>query len=170
MVLVCTRTFHYIVLLQVAATSCFTPDRVHRIDSTYCYTDIVVWVSVCLYVSVMGTTMSSAKQLIQSRCRLGGAVPCAPRNQMEIHIGAAGRIRLNNSCAAAMRRYLKLLWPFVLRRTIAIGHFRHFFLCGVPQYSAPRLSRMATGGLVEAHFDMMAGDKFHVSHAAERRI
>lgn len=59
-----------------------------------------------------------------------GAVPCAPRNQMEIHIGATGRIRLNNSCAAAMRRYLKLLWPFVLRRTIAIGHFRHFFLCG----------------------------------------
>lgn len=94
MVLVCTRTFHYIVLLQVAATSCFTPDRIHRIDSTYCYTDIVVWVSVCLYVSVMGTTMSSAKQLIQSRCRLGGgAVPCAPRNQMEMHIGAAGRIR-----------------------------------------------------------------------------
>jgi len=48
--------------------------------------------------------------------------------------------------------------------------FPAFFSLRVPQYSAPRLSRTVTGGLVEAHFDTMAGDKFHVSHAAERRI
>ena len=170
MVLVCTRTLHYIVLLQVAATSCFTPDRIHRIDSTYCYRHRGL--SVCLSVSQCdGHNNEPCKTADPIKMPSGGeAVPCAPRNQMEIHIGATGRIRLNNSCAAAMRRYLKLLWPFVLRRTIAIGHFRHFFSLRVPQYSAPRLSRMATGGLVEAHFDTMAGDKFHVSHAAERRI
>jgi len=29
------------------------------------------------------------------------------------HIGASWRIRLNRPCAAAMRPYVKLLWPFV---------------------------------------------------------
>ena len=32
----------------------------------------------------------------------------------EVHIGATWRIRLNPPCAAAMRPYVKLLWPLVL--------------------------------------------------------
>jgi len=31
-----------------------------------------------------------------------------------VHIGATGRIRLNRPCAAAMRPYVKLLWPLVI--------------------------------------------------------
>ena len=31
-----------------------------------------------------------------------------------VHIGATWRIRLNRSCAAAMRPYVKLLWPLVI--------------------------------------------------------
>jgi len=31
-----------------------------------------------------------------------------------VYIGATWRIRLNRSCAAAMRPYAKLLWPLVL--------------------------------------------------------
>jgi len=30
-----------------------------------------------------------------------------------VHIGATWRIRLNRQCAAAMRPYVKLLWPLV---------------------------------------------------------
>jgi len=30
-----------------------------------------------------------------------------------VHIGATWRIRLNCPCAAAMRPYVKLLWPLV---------------------------------------------------------
>jgi len=31
-----------------------------------------------------------------------------------VHIGATWRIRLNRPCAAAMRPYVKLLWPLVI--------------------------------------------------------
>jgi len=44
-----------------------------------------------------------------------------------VHIGATWRIRLNRPCAAAMRPYVKLLWPLVLlelhlRQTLTIRH------------------------------------------------
>jgi len=32
----------------------------------------------------------------------------------EVHIGAIRRLRLNRPCAAAMRPYVKLLWPLVI--------------------------------------------------------
>jgi len=36
------------------------------------------------------------------------------RMPMWVHIGATWRIRLNRPCAAAMRPYVKLLWPLVI--------------------------------------------------------
>jgi len=33
-----------------------------------------------------------------------------------VHVGATWRIRLNRPCAAAMRTYVKLLWPLVIIR------------------------------------------------------
>ena len=35
-----------------------------------------------------------------------------------MHIGATWRIQLNRPCAAAMRPYVKLLWPFVIASSL----------------------------------------------------
>jgi len=47
----------------------------------------------------------------------GGANACA---HMGGHIGAIWRIRLNRPCAAAMRSYVKLLWPLVIIAIVTI--------------------------------------------------
>ena len=39
---------------------------------------------------------------------------CVMGSKSTVHIGATWQIRLNRPCAAAMRHYVKLLWPLVL--------------------------------------------------------
>ena len=45
---------------------------------------------------------------------LSRAVPVLGGCRWGMHIGVTWRIRLNRPCAAAMRLYIKLLWPLVL--------------------------------------------------------
>jgi len=109
--------------------------RPHRIahvtyaDVAYCYRpSSVVCQSVCHTSEHWHSAMSCAKWLNLSICRLGcelrwaegstGSIVFGRWRQcalMERHIGATWRIRLNHP-SAAMRLYVKLLWPLVSNR------------------------------------------------------
>jgi len=61
--------------------------------------------SICRLACGLGWAEGSTSSIIFTRLR-----QCA---HMGGHIGATWRIRLNCPCAAAMRSYVKLLWPLV---------------------------------------------------------
>ena len=89
----------------------------------------VVCRSVCHTTEPWHSAVSCAKWLNLSICPFGcelgwaegssGSIVFARWRQcalMERHIGATWRIRLNHPSAAAMRPYVKLLWPLVSNR------------------------------------------------------
>jgi len=84
----------------------FRPHRMHSIDSTYFYR---CWTfrGVCLCA---GPTGEPCKNEWTDRYAVWEQSRVGPRG---MHIGVTWSIRLNDSCAAAMRPYVKLLWPIV---------------------------------------------------------
>ena len=65
--------------------------------------------------------------------------PRGPGNVLDgVHIDATCRIRLNDSCASAMRSYVKLLWPFVCCFLQTISIWLYLSGTGLPRLSWKR--------------------------------
>ena len=99
-----------------------------------------VCLSVCLFVT---TESHTKKQLNWHRCRLHGKAdsrgsyePRFKRARTSAPSSEYGwiRIRSNDSCAAAMRPYVKLLWPLVAVHVVKSLEFRW------PSFPSPMMS------------------------------
>ena len=74
----------------------------HRLDAVYCYTYRTFR---GLSVRLLGTPVSPAKRMNRSRWLCGEQTRVSSVSHVLDGIGATWRIRLNDTCAAAMRPY-----------------------------------------------------------------
>jgi len=107
------------------------------------YRDFLPWAvqkrlnrSICHLGCGLGWTEWSTNSIVFARWRLKSrrirqVAPMCPRERLGEHIGATWRIRLNRLYAAAMRPYVKLLWPLVIIQLLRVMGIKH---CIVNQY------------------------------------